>query len=175
MCRVSSRNRATTDVSARTSLFVGGPSGLMSSFPDPARKPSPASPSTLEGRSVHEMFEAQVAAGGHAVAVVCDGERLTYRELNARSNRLARRLRTRGAATDTLVPIVMDRSTSMVIAILGSLKAGAAWLPLDPAGPKERIAFMLEQARAAILLTEERHLDRLPAFRGQILALDPRA
>ncbi|HYS04987.1 MAG TPA: amino acid adenylation domain-containing protein [Candidatus Dormibacteraeota bacterium] len=148
---------------------------MKSSFPDPAQKPSPASTSTLEGPCVHEMFEAQVAAAGDAVAVVCDGERLTYRELNARANRMARRLRDLGAVTDALVPIVMDRSISMVIAILGSLKAGAAWLPLDPHDPKERIAFMLEQARAAIILTEERHLDRLPAFRGEILALDRRA
>ncbi|HYS77210.1 MAG TPA: amino acid adenylation domain-containing protein, partial [Candidatus Dormibacteraeota bacterium] len=118
------------------------------------------------------MFETQAATAGETVAVVCGGERLSYRELNSRSNRLARRLRRLGATTDALVPIVMDRSTSLVVAILGSLKAGAAWLPLDPAGPKDRLAFMLEQARAAVILTEERLLDRLPAFRGDVLALD---
>jgi len=126
----------------------------------------------MEGRSVHELFETQVARAGDAVAVVCDTERLSYRELNAQANRLARWLVDLGAATDTFVPIVMDRSTSMVVAILGSLKAGAAWLPLDPAGPKDRLAFMLDLARAAVILTKGRHLDRLPAFRGRVLALD---
>jgi amino acid adenylation domain-containing protein/non-ribosomal peptide synthase protein (TIGR01720 family) len=134
--------------------------------------PHSASSPAPDGRCVHELFETQVAAAGDSVAVVCDGARLSYRELNARANRLGRRLRDLGATTDTLVPIVMDRSLSMVVAILGSLKAGAAWLPLDPKGPKARLAFMLEQARATVILTEERHLDGLAGFDGDVLALD---
>src|SRR2546422_798451 len=147
---------------------------MKSSSPAPGPNPPPDSSPIPEGRPVHEMFETQVASAGDAIAVVCAGERLSYRALNSRSNRLARRLRRFGVTTDALVPIVMDRSISMVVAILGSLKAGAGWLPLDPAGPKDRLAFMLGQARAAVILTEERLLDRLPAARGHILALDRR-
>ncbi|PYS93351.1 MAG: hypothetical protein DMF50_13625, partial [Acidobacteria bacterium] len=74
-------------------------------------------------RIVHEIFEAQVERTPDAIALVYEGERLTYRELNARSNRLARRLRRLGATTDGLVPVFMERAPEMVVAILGALKA----------------------------------------------------
>ena len=84
-----------------------------------------------------------------AVAVVCEGQRLTYAELNRRANRLAHRLRALGVTSDQLVGLRTERSLEMVIGLLGILKAGGAYLPLDPAYPKERVAFMLEDSRVA--------------------------
>ncbi len=121
---------------------------------------------------VHELFEVQVERAPDEIAVVCDGERLTYRELNARANRLARRLRGLAVGTDMLVPIVMERSPEMVAAIFGTLKAGAAWLPLDPAYPKKRLAHILAEARSRVVLTQERLAHRLPSLPGPVLLLD---
>ena len=104
---------------------------------------------------VHQWFEAQVARSPEAVAVVFEDERLTYRELNARANQLAHRLRILGVKPEVLVGIYMERSLEMVIGILGILKAGGAYLPLDLAYPKERLAFMLEDSQAPVLLTRQ--------------------
>jgi amino acid adenylation domain-containing protein/non-ribosomal peptide synthase protein (TIGR01720 family) len=121
---------------------------------------------------VHELFEARVERCPDAVAVVFEDRRLTYGDLNARANRLARRLRRLGVPADGLVPIFMDRAPGLVTAILGALKAGAAWLPLDPAWPRDRLAFMIGEAGAGVVLSQERLRDRLPAFHGQVLTVD---
>jgi amino acid adenylation domain-containing protein len=105
-------------------------------------------------RCMHQLFEAQARRGPRAAALECAGQHLTYGELNRRANRLARFLRTRGAGPEKLVGVCMDRSLEMVIALLAVLKSGAAYVPLDPRYPRERIRFMLEDARVKLLLTQ---------------------
>jgi amino acid adenylation domain-containing protein len=99
------------------------------------------------------LFEAQAARTPDAVAVISEDAVLTYAELNTRANRLARVLAARGAGPDSAVAVVMNRSAELVVALLGVLKAGAAYLPIDPGYPAGRIAFMLAEARPAVLLT----------------------
>ena len=106
-------------------------------------------------QTIHERFEQQAAATPDAIAVSFAGERLTYQELNERANRLAHHLRSLGVGPETCVGILVERSPGMVVTILGVLKAGGCYLPLDPAYPMERLSFMLEDARASLLLTSE--------------------
>jgi len=106
-------------------------------------------------QTIHERFERQAGGTPDAIAVSFNDERLTYRELNARANRLAHHLRSLGVGPETCVGILVERSLEMVGTILGVLKAGGCYLPLDPAYPMERLSFMLEDARASLLLTSE--------------------
>lgn len=108
---------------------------------------------------IHELFEAQVERTPDAVAVEFEGKSLTYRELNARANQIAHYLRGLGVGAEELVGICAERSFEMVIGLLGILKSGAAYVPLDPDYPKERLAFMVEDARISVLLTEERLIE----------------
>ncbi|HVT17364.1 MAG TPA: amino acid adenylation domain-containing protein [Thermoanaerobaculia bacterium] len=101
----------------------------------------------------HQLFAAQAARTPRAVAVTCGSQQLTYAELDARANRLARRLRRMGAGPEALVALCLPRSLDLVVALLAVRKAGAAYVPLDPALPAERLAFMLEDTRAAVLVT----------------------
>jgi amino acid adenylation domain-containing protein len=112
--------------------------------------------------SLHELFEAQVAATPDALAVISDNERLTFAELNRRANRLAHFLTARGLGPESLVGVCMERSAQMIVVLLGILKAGAAYLPLDPSLPRERLAFMLEDACVSVLITQPSLLERLP-------------
>jgi amino acid adenylation domain-containing protein/non-ribosomal peptide synthase protein (TIGR01720 family) len=121
---------------------------------------------------VHARFEAEAAAHPDAPAVESAEGSLTYGELNARANRLARRLRSLGAGRETRIAICAERSPEMLVAMLGVLKAGAAYVPIDPAYPAERIAFMLEDAGVPVLLTQERLSAHLPAFAGTTLRID---
>jgi amino acid adenylation domain-containing protein len=123
-------------------------------------------------RLVQELFEAQVEAAPDAVAVVSLAERLTYAELNRQANRVAHFLRARGVGPESLVAMLMEPSAQMIVALLGILKAGGAYLPLDSAYPLERQAFMLEDARASVLLTEERLAARLPETQAQVIIMD---
>jgi amino acid adenylation domain-containing protein len=116
-------------------------------------------------RCVHELFEEQARRTPERVAVEFDGERWTYRQLNARADRVAAELHSIGVTTDALVAICMDRSLEMVAAMLGVLKAGGAYLPLDPAYPKERLDFILEEARPVAVLEGE---DPHPALRADL-------
>ncbi len=95
-----------------------------------------------------ELFEQQAARTPHAPAVISGGAELTYAELNARANRLARHLITLGAGPERLVAIAMPRSADVIVAVLAVLKSGAAYVPVDPDYPPDRIAFMLADARA---------------------------
>jgi amino acid adenylation domain-containing protein len=111
---------------------------------------------------LHELFEAQVERSPDAVAVTFAGEQLTYAELNGRANQLARRLRAMGVRPESLVGICMERSVEMLVGLLGILKAGGAYVPLDPEYPKERLAFMLEDAGVSVLLAQKSLLAALP-------------
>ena len=122
---------------------------------------------------IHPLFEEQVRRAPEAVALVFGGERLTYAELDARANRLARDLRRRGVGPEALVGVAVERSVEMVVALLAVLKAGGAYVPLDPSYPTERLAFMWEDAqrshpggRAPVLLVQERSAAAVPAAGG---------
>ncbi len=104
---------------------------------------------------IHQEFEQQVAQNPDAIAVTFDTEQLTYAELNAQANQLAHFLQQKGVQPDDLVALYLERSLEMVVAILGVLKAGGAYLPIDTAYPEDRLAFMLEDAKPVALLTQE--------------------
>src|SRR5215211_4668803 len=123
-------------------------------------------------RCVHELFEEQVESTPDAVAVVFEEQQLTYRELDRRANQLAHHLRTLGVGPEVLVGICLERSLEMVVGLLGILKAGGAYVPLDPAYPEERLSFMLEDAKAPVLLTQERLLEYLPEHGAETICLD---
>jgi arthrofactin-type cyclic lipopeptide synthetase C len=103
--------------------------------------------------TVHELFEARAESTPDAVAVVFGGERLTYGELNRRANRLAHHLRERGVEANARVALVLPRSVELVIAELATLKAGAAYVPVDPSHPAERIAFMVADSGSPVVLS----------------------
>ncbi|MEA2562177.1 MAG: hypothetical protein QOH06_3681 [Acidobacteriota bacterium] len=105
---------------------------------------------------LHHPFEAQAARTPDAVALVAGEERLTYRELHGRANQLAHRLAGLGVGPESLVGIAMRRSADLVVAILATLKAGGAYVPLDPEYPAERLAFILEDSRAPVLIVDTR-------------------
>ena len=112
--------------------------------------------------TLHGMFEVQAARTPDATAVTFAGEALTYAELDARANRLAHLLRARGVGPETPVAVFMERSVEMVVALYGVLKAGGFYVPVDPEYPAERIAYMLDDSAARLVLTQERLLERLP-------------
>ncbi|BCJ65767.1 non-ribosomal peptide synthetase [Polymorphospora rubra] len=114
-------------------------------------------------RLLHQLVEAQAARDPDAVAVVLDDQELTYGELNARANRLAHHLRGRGVGPDRLVAICVERSLDTVVGLLAVLKAGGAYLPLDPAYPVERLAYMLRDSTPVVALTHGPARDRLGA------------
>lgn len=122
---------------------------------------------------IHALFEAQAARNPEAVALVWEGRSLTYRSLNARSNQLAHALRRQGVGPDVRVGLCVDRSFDMIVGLLGILKAGGAYVPIDPAYPPDRIAYLLADAQAPVLLTQESLLHGLPAGAMQrVLCLD---
>jgi len=116
-----------------------------------------------KARYVHELFAEQAARTPDAIAVVFDDKQLTYRELDAKSNQLARHLRKLGVTTDTLVGVCVERSLEMVIGLLGILKSGGAYVPLDPRYPKDRIEYVLKDATAPVLLTQTSLAGDMPA------------
>ncbi|MDG4752603.1 non-ribosomal peptide synthetase [Micromonospora sp. WMMD718] len=121
---------------------------------------------------IHEQFEAQARATPDAEAVRFRDERLSYAELDRRANQLAHRLRRLGVGRDVLVGVCLERSVEMVVSLLATLKAGGAYLPLDPALPQSRTVFMLDDARAPVLLTHSRLAPSLPALDAHVLCLD---
>ena len=126
----------------------------------------------VEPTTLPELFAAQARRTPDAVAVVFEEETLTYGELDARANQLAHHLQSLGVGPETIVGLCVERSLDMVIGLLGILKAGGAYLPLDPAYPSQRIAFMLDDAGAPLVITQEGLLDELPASGARIVQLD---
>jgi amino acid adenylation domain-containing protein len=128
--------------------------------------------------TIYQIFEEQVSRTPDKVAVIqpCIGlgaeTRLSYLELNNRANCLAHKLRQLGVCTETPIAMCMKRSVETIVAILGILKAGGIYVPLDPAYPQERLDFMLEDVQAPVLLTQSSLLDRLPSSQAQIICLD---
>jgi amino acid adenylation domain-containing protein len=104
---------------------------------------------------IHNLFEEQVKRTPDATAVVCEGKQLTYAELNQRANQLAHQLRAFGVGPEVLVGLCVESSIELVIGILGVLKAGGAYVPLDPSYPRERLQFMIDDAKPAVILTPE--------------------
>ena len=129
----------------------------------------PAKPADL---SVHRLVEAQAARTPDAPALVCDGATTTYGDLNARANRLARHLRTLGVGPDTLVGLCVERSPRLLVGLLAIFKAGGAYVPIDPTYPEDRVRFMIEDARVAVLVTERALVATLPTGAAHVVALD---
>jgi amino acid adenylation domain-containing protein len=121
---------------------------------------------------ITRLFEEQVRRTPHAPAVECGDEALTYAELNARANQLARHLRGLGVGCDVPVGLCTERSLEMVVGVLGILKAGGAYVPLDPDYPAERLAFMLADTRGPVLVSQERVAAGLPPHAGALVRLD---
>jgi amino acid adenylation domain-containing protein len=121
---------------------------------------------------IHRLFEIQAERTPDAVAAESEGRSLTYRQLNERANRLARALRDRGVGPDVLVGVGLARSTDLAVALLAVLKAGGAFVPLDPDYPAERLAAMLEDSRVVVLLTHGSLADRWPAGQAAVIRLD---
>jgi amino acid adenylation domain-containing protein len=122
--------------------------------------------------SLNALFEAQVARTPAVVALDFEGRQVTYAELNARANQLARYLRQQGVGPEVLVGLYVERSVELLVAILGILKAGGAYVPLDPEYPRQRLAFMLDDCAAPVLLTQDALRGGLPDYRGQVVCLD---
>ena len=125
-----------------------------------------------QDKCIHQLFEEQVGRTPDAVAVVFEDQQLTYTQLNAKANQLARHLRSLGVKPDTLVAICVERSLEMVIGLLGILKAGGAYVPLDPSYPRDRLTMMVVDSRPTILLTQARLSDRLPSHDAVTVLLD---
>jgi len=123
-------------------------------------------------KCIHQLFEEQVERTPEAAAVVFEDQQLTYRELNNRANQLAHYLQKLGVSPEVLVGICLERSLEMIVALLGILKAGGVYVPLDPGYPKERLAFMLQDTQADVLMTQERLVQVLPHHRAQLVCLD---
>jgi amino acid adenylation domain-containing protein len=123
-------------------------------------------------KCIDELFEAQVEKSPDAIAVVFEDKQLTYQNLNQRANQLAHYLRKLGVGPETFVGLCVERSLEMIVGLLGVLKAGGAYVPLDPGYPKERLAFMLEETQAPVLLTQWGLIGKLSGHCARVVYLD---
>ena len=123
-------------------------------------------------KCIHQLFEEQVQKTPQSVAVVFEGEQLTYQELNAKANQLAHYLQTLGVGSEVLVGICVERSPLMIIGLLAILKAGGAYVPLDSAYPSERLAYMLSNSQVSVVLTQEKLANSFPVTTAQVIYLD---
>ncbi|HEX8696369.1 MAG TPA: amino acid adenylation domain-containing protein [Longimicrobium sp.] len=126
----------------------------------------------LSAACIHRLFERQADATPHRPAVRCRGEQLTYAELDQRANRLAHRLRALGVGPEVPVGVLLPRTADLLVAIFAVLKAGGAYLPLDPAYPPERIAYMLADTRAPVLVTDAARAGSVAGYTGEIVRID---
>src|SRR5439155_15167309 len=132
-----------------------------------SRPAAPPGPHVL-----HAIFEAQADARPEAVAIVFGGEETTYANLESRANRLARHLRRRGVGPGSMVAMLLPRSPDAYAALLGILKAGAAYVPIDPEYPVDRVAYILEDSGAGALVTAADLAGRYGAFHGEVVRVD---
>jgi amino acid adenylation domain-containing protein/non-ribosomal peptide synthase protein (TIGR01720 family) len=139
-----------------------------------AELPQPQAELSLADLCLHQLFEQQTTEQPLALAVVYEDQQLTYAELNTRANQLAHHLRQLGVQTGDLVGIYLERSTHLIVGMLGILKAGAAYLPLDPSYPTERLNFMLDDARVAVILSHTALWETRPSHSGHWVCLDER-
>jgi amino acid adenylation domain-containing protein/non-ribosomal peptide synthase protein (TIGR01720 family) len=122
--------------------------------------------------TIVDLFQEQVDKTPSNLALVFEGQSLTYQELNSKANQLAHYLIEQGVQAETLVGICVERSIEMVIGLLGILKAGGAYVPLDPEYPVSRLQFMLEDSQVPVLLTQSHLIERLPAYQAKLVDLD---
>ncbi|MEP0513941.1 amino acid adenylation domain-containing protein [Dokdonia sp.] len=120
---------------------------------------------------LQELFEQQVVTFADSIALVHDGQRMTYDELNKKSNKIAHYLRSNGIVPNQVVGIMLERSMEMVVVLLGVVKSGAAYLPIDPSYPTRRIEFFLDDSKAPVLLTSEK-LSSVYSFAGEIVHIE---
>ncbi|HEX2091538.1 MAG TPA: amino acid adenylation domain-containing protein [Longimicrobiaceae bacterium] len=144
-------------------ILTAGERGLLATWNDTAA-PFPAA-------TIHGLFEAQAERTPEAVAVAFEGETLTYRELDARADALARLLRFRGVGPEVRVGVCLERSVEMVVALLGVLKSGAAYVPLDPDYPAGRLAYVVRDSAVPVILAQERLRERLPETGAEVVYL----
>jgi non-ribosomal peptide synthetase-like protein len=132
------------------------------------------SPELLQPGLLHELFEQKADAHPGNVALICAGGRMTYAELERRANQLARHLRSRGVKRGDCVAMLLPRSLEVCVALLGILKSGAAYVPLDPGIPADRVGFVLADCQARALVTTKLFAAKAANFHGEIVALDER-
>jgi amino acid adenylation domain-containing protein/non-ribosomal peptide synthase protein (TIGR01720 family) len=125
-----------------------------------------------QDKCIHQLFETQVKQTPETIAVVFEDRQLTYQELNTKANCVAHYLQTEGVKPEVVVGIYIERSFDMLIGLLGILKAGGAYLPLEPTYPKTRLAFILEETRIPVLLTQSSLKEGLPSHKAQVVCLD---
>ena len=127
-----------------------------------------------ETKCVHQLFETRVEQNSEAIAVKCKEQQLTYQELNQKANQVARYLQTLGVAKNSLVGLFLERSPNMVVAVLGILKTGAAYVPLDRENPSARLTYILEDSRIKVLLTESELENDLPRSKSlkSVISID---
>src|SRR5438034_1552058 len=153
--------------------FMGSSTLSARRHPRPHACPDGVAPEPVEDFQVlHEIFEVQADARPEAVAVMFDREETTYADLEARANRLARHLRSRGVQRGSLVAMLLPRSADAYAALLGILKAGAAYVPLDPEYPADRVAYILENCAASALVTVAELAVRHAGFGGAVIRVD---
>ncbi len=121
---------------------------------------------------LHELVGAQAVATPDRIAVICESDQLTFAELEARSNQLAHHLISLGVGSEQLVAIAVERSVEMLVGLLGIMKAGGVYVPVDPAYPADRVSFMLENSQAQVVVTQERLLAGLPLDDVKVVCLD---
>ena len=121
---------------------------------------------------LHQLIAAQVARTPEAIAAECNGEQLTYQLLNSRANQLARHLRTLGVGPESLVGIAIDRSIDMLVGLLGILKSGAAYVPLDPSYPEARLAYMMNHSQLQVLVTQSAYLSTFSNYAAHTIDIE---
>ncbi|MEA2827783.1 MAG: hypothetical protein QOG43_2222, partial [Actinomycetota bacterium] len=153
----------------------GAPLSALSMLTAPERREleeQNATAAPFPHRCLHQLFEEHAARTPDAVAVESESGQLTYAELDARANRLANHLQRQGATRGSLVGLLLERSHLTMVAILGILKAGAAYVPLDPTYPPERLAYMLDDAGVAVVVTEDQFAGLVPGGTAPVVRLD---
>ena len=125
-----------------------------------------------QDQCIHQLFEAQAGRTPDALAVVFEDKQITYRELNSKSNQWAHYLRMHGVGSEQMVGICMERCLEMIVGLLAILKAGGAYVAFEPDFTRARLSFMLEDTKPGLLLTQERLLEKIPAYSGKVVCLD---